>query len=189
MEDIEASLIEMKNKSELMLDLAYSALLYHNKDIAKEVIELEDRINKLYDSIQRRSLQKCENEENIDRSIILIKMADAIERFADCALDIADVVLREIELHPVVKKSLEESDVVMLKKMIGKSSYLDGKTIGETKIAIEIGMWIVAVRRGDDWFYGPKKDFKLKEGDIIFARGPEESEEKLDLWIRSELNN
>lgn len=183
MENVEANLIEMKNKSELMLDLAYSALLYHNKDIAKEVIELEDRINNLYEDIQRKSLQLCKDDKSIDRSIILIRMADAIERFADCALDIADVVLREIELHPVLKKSLEESDVVMLKKTVGESSYLDGKSIGETKIAIEIGMWIVAVRRKNDWYYGPKKDFRFKEGDVIFVKGPEESEKKLNSWV------
>ena len=184
MENIEFTLVEMKNKSELMLDLAYSALLYHNKDIAKEVIELEDHINNLYEEIQRKSLKLCKHEENIDRSIILIRMADAIERFADCALDIADVVLREIELHPVLKKSLEESDVVMLKKTVKGSSYLDGKTIDETNIAVEIGMWIVAVRRGDDWYYGPSKNFKFRKGDVIFVRGPEESETKLESWVK-----
>jgi len=182
MENVGANLIEMKNKSELMLDLAYSALLYHNKEIAKEVIELEDQINNLYEDIQRKSLQKCKNDENIDRSLILIRMADAIERFADCALDIADVVLREIELHPVLKKSLEESDVVMLKKIVKESSYLEGKTIDETKIAIEMGMWIVAVKRGENWYYGPEKNFKFRGGDVIFVRGPEESEVKLDSW-------
>ncbi|MFW5928596.1 MAG: potassium channel family protein [Thermoplasmatota archaeon] len=183
MKNVETKLIEMKNKSELMLDLAYSALLYHNRDIAKEVIELEDQINHLYDYIQREAIEKCKDEVDTDRSLILIKMADAIERFADCALDIADVVLRDIDLHPVIKKSLEESDVVMLKKMVNKSSYLDGKTIGETKIASEIGMWIVAVKRGINWYYGPKKDFQFEDGDIIFVRGPEDSEQKLNSWV------
>ncbi len=183
MENVETKLIEMKNKSELMLDLAYSALLYHNRDIAKEVIELEDQINRLYDKIQREAIEKCKDDVDTDRSLILIKMADAIERFADCALDIADVVLRDIDLHPVIKKSLEESDIVMLKKTIGKSSYLDGKTIGETKIASEIGMWIVAVKRGGTWYYGPKKDFRFSDNDVIFVRGPEDSEKKLDSWV------
>ncbi|MHA1603310.1 MAG: potassium channel family protein, partial [Candidatus Freyarchaeota archaeon] len=34
---IEDMLVEMKNTSELMVDLAYSALLFNNKEIAEEL--------------------------------------------------------------------------------------------------------------------------------------------------------
>ena len=37
-------LLEMKNLSELMIDLAYSAALFNDKELAEDVIELEGRI-------------------------------------------------------------------------------------------------------------------------------------------------
>ena len=37
-------LIEMKDTSELMVDLAYSAMVYDDEDIAEEVIRLEEKI-------------------------------------------------------------------------------------------------------------------------------------------------
>ncbi|HJK14408.1 MAG TPA: potassium channel protein, partial [Methanocorpusculum sp.] len=40
-------LIEMKDISELMVDLAYSAVLFESNAIADEVIELEERMNDL----------------------------------------------------------------------------------------------------------------------------------------------
>ncbi|MFP4001620.1 MAG: potassium channel family protein, partial [Thermoplasmata archaeon] len=91
MKKVEKDLLEMKNTSELMLDLAYSSLLYHNKDIAEEVLNLEQKVNDLQESVNS-SIMENQEEINPDKGLILIKMADSMERFADAALDIADVV-------------------------------------------------------------------------------------------------
>ena len=40
-------LLEMKNLSELMIDLAYSAALFNDKELAEDVIELEERVDTL----------------------------------------------------------------------------------------------------------------------------------------------
>ncbi|MGA3111317.1 MAG: PhoU domain-containing protein [Candidatus Bathyarchaeia archaeon] len=38
-------LLEMKNLSELMIDLAYSSALYNDKDLAEDVLALESRVD------------------------------------------------------------------------------------------------------------------------------------------------
>ena len=45
MPSVKDILIEMKDMSELMVDLAYSAVLFNNKDAAEEVLTLENRLN------------------------------------------------------------------------------------------------------------------------------------------------
>ncbi|HWR25590.1 MAG TPA: PhoU domain-containing protein, partial [Methanosarcina sp.] len=40
-------LTEMKDTSELMVDLAYSAMIYDDEDIAEEVLNLEDKMDTL----------------------------------------------------------------------------------------------------------------------------------------------
>ena len=40
-------LTEMKDLSEIMIDLAYSAALFHNRGLAEEVLELEKRVDYL----------------------------------------------------------------------------------------------------------------------------------------------
>ncbi len=166
-----------------MLDLAYSSLLYHNKEIAEEVFHLEQKVNDLQDSIYTKILENKDIDP--DKSFILFKMADSIERFADAALDIADVVLRDIDLHPVIKESLKESDEHMVRKKIRKGAFLDGRTLEESEMTTNIGMKVIAIRRGNNWAYGPDKGVKLKAGDIIFTRGPRDSEGVLDEWIGS----
>ncbi len=176
-------LLEMKNTSELMLDLAYSALIYRNRDMAKEVIELEDRVDKLHEMLIRSALSG--EEQSYDRGLIIIKISDSIERIADAALDIADVVLRDIDLHPVVRKSLDEADVVMIKQRVEPKSILHGKTLGDVKLATETGIWVIAIRRGNDWIYGPDEGTTISAGDILYARGPDDSEKKLYSWIKA----
>ena len=54
MNKIETMLLELKDTSEFMVDLAYSSLLYNNSEIAEEVIFLEGRMDELGAAIQEQ---------------------------------------------------------------------------------------------------------------------------------------
>ena len=47
-EEIVAQFVELKNTSELMIDLAYSSLMLNSKELAEEVQRLEERMDKLH---------------------------------------------------------------------------------------------------------------------------------------------
>ena len=53
MPSVKDILIEMKDMSELMVDLAYSAVLFNNKDAAEEVLTLENRLNSHFLKLQK----------------------------------------------------------------------------------------------------------------------------------------
>jgi uncharacterized protein with PhoU and TrkA domain len=38
----------------------------------------------------------------------------------------------------------------------------------------ETGMWLIAVRRGDEWEYDPGPDSVINEGDVLLYQGPED---------------
>ena len=52
MSKIASMLMELKDTSEMMIDLAYSSLLYDNTEIAEEVIALSDNLESLSERIQ-----------------------------------------------------------------------------------------------------------------------------------------
>ena len=56
MPSVKDILIEMKDMSELMVDLAYSAVLFNNKAAAEEVLTLENRLNSMNYEIKKQSL-------------------------------------------------------------------------------------------------------------------------------------
>lgn len=177
---VEEIVLEIKDKSELMIDLAYSSILYDNKTIAKEVYDLEDFIDTLYKNLQRQTLENIENKKlSINDALTVLRLAEAGEQIADAAQEIADVELRDVELHPILKLSIRESDVVFTRVKVESQSILCGKTLGELKLGSETGMYIRAMRHGNRWIYGPDKNTRIDEGDVLFAKGPEDGEKHL----------
>lgn len=175
-DNIEQLFLELKDTSELMIDLAYSALLYDNKDIAHEVLILEEVVDKLNYKIQRNAFLVSLEDKNVDKAMAMIRLAYSIEAIADAATEIADVVLRDIEPHPVIKMSVMDSDVIITTTPVSPSSFVVNKTLGQTRLATETGMWISAIKRGKSWIYGPDENTVIKKGDVLFARGPREGE-------------
>ena len=172
--------LEIKDKSELMVDLAYSSLLYDNKTIAKEVYNLENLIDSLFQKIQKKSFRDVQKGKlKVDAALTLMRLAQAGEEIADAAQEIADVELRDVELHPILKMSVRESDEVLTRTQVDSQSILCGKTLGKLKLGSETGMMIIAMRHKDKWLYGPNKNTKIDPGDILFAKGPEDGEKHL----------
>jgi len=178
--DLEDLILEVKDKSELMIDLAYSSLLYDNRRIAQEVYDLEDYVDSLHQTIYRIILNKLkEGEIDVDESLVLLRLVDSGEQIADAAQEIADVELRDVELHPIIKESIKESDTVFTRVEVSENSILCNKTLGEIRLASETGMTVIAIRRGNKWKYGPDGDTKILAGDILFAKGPADGEKEL----------
>ena len=176
----EEIVLGIKDKSELMVDLAYSSILYDNKTIAKEVYDLENVVDSLYQTLQKKSLEDVQKgKHSINDALTLLRIAHAGEQIADAAQEIADVELRDVELHPILKISIREADVVFTKVEVKPQSILRGKTLGQLKLASETGMVIIAMRHKDKWLYGPNKNTKIDSKDILFAKGPEDGEKHL----------
>jgi uncharacterized protein with PhoU and TrkA domain len=177
---VEDIVLEIKDKSELMVDLAYSSLLYDNEIIAKEVYDLEDVVDELYKSLQRQTIQNVEKKKlGVTDALTVLRLAEAGENIADAAQEIADVELRDVELHPILKMSIRESDQVFTRVQVSDKSILAGKTLGELKLASETGMMVIAMRHEKRWLYGPTKNTKIDPGDVLFAKGPEDGEKHL----------
>jgi uncharacterized protein with PhoU and TrkA domain len=172
--------LDIKDKSELMVDLAYSSLLYDNKTIAEEVYDLENIVDELYQRLQKKSLEDVKKgAHSVDDALTLLRIAHAGEQIADAAQEIADVELRDVELHPILKMSIRESDVVFTRVEVLPQSILCGKTLGQLKLASETGMMVIAIRHKDKWLYGPDKNTRIDPHDVLFAKGPEDGEKHL----------
>lgn len=180
-------LIEMKNMSELMVDLAYSALLFNSKDAAEEVKKLENKINRLNYEIKKESLLAARTVEDAEKLTALLEVGEATENIADSAKDIADLVLKGIKPHPVFKMVMEESDEMIIRVKICESSELIDNSLGELLLATRTGMTVIAIRRNESWIYGPDKNTILDENDTLIAKGNETGANILDKLARGEI--
>ncbi len=177
MQDLERKLLELKDNSELMMDLAYSSLLYNNQDIAEEVVFLEGMMDELGDEIQEMVIDQSSQGGEVMKSLVVLRLQMAMEEIADAAASIADVVLRGVPQHPVVQMSLRDADVVISRAAVAEGSDLAGRTLGDVKLSSISGMFAIAIKRGRKYIFGPSHATRVETGDIIIARGPEDGEE------------
>ena len=172
-------LIEMKNMSELMVDLAYSAVLFNSVDAAEEVLTLENRVNAMNYEIKKESLVAARSYEDAEKLTALLEIAEAAESMANAAKDLADLVIKGIKPHPVFKMVMEESDKMIARISIVNESDLANKTLGELLLVNRTGMRVIAIRRGESWIYGPDKNTMILANDILILKGTDEGAELL----------
>jgi len=173
-ERIKEVVLEMKDTTELMIDLAYSSLIYNNQEIAEEVSHLNEVVSSLSLELRRMAVGRL-SRKNTDLALILVELSYSLQRVADAAMEIADVVLRGLPLHPILRRSIQEGEVGIYRAKVSPKSKLAGKTLGEVELASETGIWVFAIKRGKKWIYGPDENTRIKEGDILFVRAPDES--------------
>ena len=176
MNKIETMLLELKDTSEFMVDLAYSSLLYNNSEIAEEVIFLEGRMDELGAAIQEQLLNVAkDNPDVVAKFSVILRLQMAAEEIASAAASIADVVLRGLGEHPVIQMSIQESEVTIERATVSDDSILVGKKFGDIRLGSISGMYVIAIKRGNQFIYGPDKFTTINAGDVLIARGPEES--------------
>ena len=168
-------LVDLKNTSELMIDLAYTSLMLNSQAVAEEVEALENHIDDLYIEYERLVLASGFTPEESKDFLGLIRLGVITEEIADAAMEIDDVVLKGLEPHPILKLVIEEAEETVTKVKVSEKSALVGKTIREAQLQEETGMWVLVIRRGN-WWLRPRPDTIIKAGDILIASGYAEGE-------------
>lgn len=181
-ENVKELIEEIKNLSELMLDLAYSAVLFRSREIAKEVILSYDRLEELEESLYMHLFAAARGRTKT-RLMSVIDLVESAKSVASAAKTMSEPVIEGKELHPIIQEALKESDETITRAEVCRNSILNGKTLGELKLRTNTGANIIAVRReaphGHRWIFNPKKDTTLHEKDILIGVGPAAACEKL----------
>ncbi len=169
-------LVELKDTSEMMIDLAYSAVLLNSRHLAEEVQLLEDRVDRLHTEFELLVLSSRGEGEDERGLLGLIRMGVVTERIADAAAEIAEVVLRGGEPHPILSMVIQDAEETVERAVVGEGSSVAGKTLKESRVPEETGMWVLVIRRGDRWMR-PRPETVLEPGDVVIASGYAEGEE------------
>lgn len=172
---------EMKDTSELMIDLAFAALLFRDTEIAEDVQELEEQMDSLN---YQAKLTVLDMARNVSREglVSVLELINATENIADAAIEIASNVFRG-EIHPIFKEAMQETEDVVARFHVSDTSVLKDQTLEGLKIATKTGMHVFLVKRGRQYLINPERDFKLLQNDIIFAEGPPEGKAQLETLL------
>ncbi|MHC1581026.1 MAG: potassium channel family protein [Methanopyraceae archaeon] len=177
-------LTEMKNLAQLSVDLAYAVLLFGSEELAEEVKRIESRIDELSLSLKAKLALAVRSVEDVRKLLPLMELAQSMEVITDAANDVAETVAMGAEPHPIVKEAIAKSEEKFKLVRVEEGSELDGRTLGELKLASKTGMHVVAIRRGRTWIVGPDKHTEIRAGDVLIVRGREEGFKRLKRMAR-----
>ncbi|MBD3171647.1 potassium channel protein [Candidatus Bathyarchaeota archaeon] len=185
---VRETLSQMKDLSELMMDLAYSAALFNNRGLAEEVMELETRVDDLVYQLNMNLMLAARDKKDAEELSGVAKIGSLTNAISDAAADIASLVLSEIVVHPAVRAAFKRAEEHLIRVKIGENSSLAGKPIKDLDLAAEAGVDIIAVRRGEIWHINPDTEILIPE-DVLVARGTADGLESLGKVARGEVDH
>ncbi|MEM2093384.1 MAG: TrkA C-terminal domain-containing protein [Candidatus Bathyarchaeia archaeon] len=167
-------LLEMKNLSELMIDLAYSAALFNDKELAEEVLELEKQVDNLTYLLHIMNMVAARDAKDAESLVGVSVVASAADKISDAAADIAAIVTRDIGVHFLASQIFERVEKRLVRARVHEKSIIVDKTIEELDLAPRMGIDILAILRGKNWIINPGRDEKIHVGDVLIVRGAPE---------------
>ena len=178
-------LTEMKDISELIIDLAYSAVLFDNEEIAQEVKYLEVRMDKLNYDIRIMAMMAARTKEDAEQLAGILQVAQAAEKISNTAGDI--VLMLKDKNRPTLSRILSKADEKIFRIKVFSNSKACEQKIGDLKVESETGMRVIAIRRNDIWIFNPQSEAVLMANDWLITRGTDEGYEDLDKFLKGKL--
>ncbi|SDJ35897.1 Uncharacterized conserved protein, contains PhoU and TrkA_C domains [Halovenus aranensis] len=166
-------LVSMKDVSELMVDLAYSALLHNSDALATEVLELESRMDVLQMQARMNTLMAARTTTDSKQLAPVLGIIGAAEKISEAAGDIATVVLGDEELPGSIRAALPDAMEVLARATVGEDSPYVGNTLGEIDLETETGVRVIGLHDDQEWVLTPDQETRLEVGDVLLLRGGE----------------
>jgi uncharacterized protein with PhoU and TrkA domain len=167
-------LVELKDASELMVDLAYAAVFFNDEKVAHEVGRLDDRMNAYLRRLRTIAMLAARSPEDAEGMAGVLWIADAIQQIGNAASNIARVVAARMGIPDVLRPDLRHADEMTARVRIRDEAPVTGRTLRDLSLPVETGMWVMAIRSGSDWQFDPGPDDVVSGGDVLLIRGPEE---------------
>ena len=157
-------LVEAKDASELMVDLAYAAVFFNEDKLAREVERLEERMNGYLRRLREMAMLAARSPEDAEAMAGVLWIADAIEKIGDAASDIARVVEARLGIPDALRRDLRHADEMTARVKVREDAPVIGRALRELSLPTETGMWVMAIRSGIEWQFDPGPDDVLSRG-------------------------
>lgn len=172
--NVKELLVEAKDASELMVDLAYAAVFFNDDDLAGEVEKLEERMDGHLRRLRKLAILAARSPEDADAIESVLWIAGSIETIGDAASDIARVVEAKLGIPETLRPDLRHADEIAGRVRVRDNAPATGQTLRALSLPTETGMWLLAIRRGREWEFDPGPDSMISEGDVLLFKGPED---------------
>src|SRR5215470_17761966 len=130
-------LVELKDSSELMVDLAYAAVFFNEEKLADEVIRLDERSNVHLRKLRQIAMLAARSPEDAEGMAGVLWIADAIQKIGTAASDIARVVAARLGIPDALRHDLRHADEMTARIRVRDGAPATGQTLRELTLPTE----------------------------------------------------
>ncbi len=161
---------EMKQKIDLMIDLAYSAIKFGSKEIADETTKIEKRIHELTFLLNLQITQtQTGGFKEAKRLEPIVVMGYSIDKISDALADIARVVYINSDISDFTQLFWDEVPEPIVKICVKEDCKLIGMNRQNIHFRSQHGVDLIAIKRNENWLFD-KNDI-IEKGDILIIKG------------------
>jgi len=164
-------LVEMKDSSELIVDLAYSAVIFDSEEFLEKVLMLEERLDQLLYQVRIQIMMATRTREDSEELIGILQVASAAEQIGNAAEEIARLVEEDVEYRPFLPFVMREADETLGTALVDDESEIADQTPNQLGLVSAWGIRIIAIKRRRRWFYVVDDDRTIQRGDLLVFRG------------------
>jgi len=162
---------EIKDLTEIMINLAYCSIFFNDKKIYEELENLEERIDYLKSILIMHAALATRDRDDAERLVSIFDLAIGIDKMNDVSSDIAQLAKEGLNIRMGEYIFLSSPTNLIYSIEILRDSPFKGLTINEVYGEVREIFDVVAVRRGNKYILSPEEDFRVEEGDILFVKG------------------
>ncbi len=178
--NVKDAIAEIKDVVELMLDLAYSSILFKEPEFSNIVIELDDRLNELMFRARVSVMLAARGIEEIEELTGVLQVIDSMSILGSAAIDLVKILLDNIGLPSAFLKSTHLVEETITSAIISSDSKVVGMSIAD--IENETSIRIIAIKK-NEWIINPQDTLIINAHDRIIAKGPSQALPTFNIFV------
>ena len=139
--------------------------------MAEEVAELEERLSDLTQDMRAVCVLAARSPRDAEQMAGVLRIVSSIERVANAAVDVARIVTHRLGIPNALVADLAAAEEVSHRVRIREDSAMAHRTLADLSLTTEVGMRVVALRRGKEWTIDPDGEEVLRPADVLILRG------------------
>jgi uncharacterized protein with PhoU and TrkA domain len=164
---------EMKQKIDLMIDLAYTAIKFGSKEIADEAYKIEKRIHELTFLLNLQIIQTQAGGFKAAKKLEpIVVMGYSIDKISDALSDIARVVYLNSDISEFTQLFWDNVPEPIVKIKVNEGCEFLGMERKEIHFRSKHGIDLIAIRRNGNWLF--EKNERINRGDFLIIKGEKE---------------
>src|SRR5438093_6942252 len=138
--NVKELLVELKDASELMVDLAYAAVFFNEENLAEEVEELEQRMDGYLRRLREVAMLAARSPEDAEAMAGVLHIAAAMEKIGEAASDIARVIQARLGIPAALRADLRHADEIVGRVRVREGAPCVGQSLKDMLLPRETGM-------------------------------------------------